>query len=403
MNKNIIGSSVLVKNLLRFFPHPWIWRKMAGLESAKTIRRLFPALSGNGRGGKIRQLSIRITDLCNLRCETCGQWGNKGYLLNGDIKSFKKNEMTTDRYSFLIDDLVEHGHSPLVYFWGGEPMLYNGTIDLIRKCTAKKLPCSIATNGTKIATHADAFAEIPLFLLQISIDGPSPEIHNKIRPSISGEDNFAEILSGLEKMQAARRRSSGGLPLIVSLTTISKHNESHLLDIYEKFQDKVDLFVFYLSWWIDNQTAGKHSDDFNDRFGFRPSMHESWISDIKPENYLEMELQLTEIRRRSLAFDQADCIIMPPLSTAEDLRKYYTEHSCRFGFDRCVSIFNSAEIDSNGDMSPCRDYRDFVVGNLKENTIDELWNSDKYVDYRKNIAVKGLMPACSRCCGLMGY
>jgi radical SAM protein with 4Fe4S-binding SPASM domain len=94
---------------------------------------------------------------------------------------------------------------------------------------------------------------------------------------------------------------------------------------------------------------------------------------------------------------------MPPLTDPNDLKTYYTDHDCRFGFDRCVSIFSAVEINSNGDMSPCRDYHDFVIGNVKENTITELWNSEPYKHFRKSITEQGLMPVCTRCCGLMGY
>ena len=40
--------------------------------------------AGRWWGGRIRQLSIRITDRCNLRCHTCGQWGDQGYLRGRD-------------------------------------------------------------------------------------------------------------------------------------------------------------------------------------------------------------------------------------------------------------------------------------------------------------------------------
>jgi radical SAM protein with 4Fe4S-binding SPASM domain len=60
-------------------------------------------------------------------------------------------------------------------------------------------------------------------------------------------------------------------------------------------------------------------------------------------------------------------------------------------------------VDSNGDLSPCRDYHDYVVGNIKTHTITELWNSERYKAFRRSVATEGLMPVCSRCCGLMGY
>ena len=61
------------------------------------------------------------------------------------------------------------------------------------------------------------------------------------------------------------------------------------------------------------------------------------------------------------------------------------------------------EVNSNGDLSPCRDYHDYVVCNLKEATITELWNSPAYRKFRHSLDTEGLMPVCSRCCGLMGY
>jgi radical SAM protein with 4Fe4S-binding SPASM domain len=61
------------------------------------------------------------------------------------------------------------------------------------------------------------------------------------------------------------------------------------------------------------------------------------------------------------------------------------------------------EVNSNGDVSPCRDYHDYVVGNVKETTLSRLWNAEPYRRFRISLAREGLMPACSRCCGLMGY
>ena len=74
-----------------------------------------------------------------------------------------------------------------------------------------------------------------------------------------------------------------------------------------------------------------------------------------------------------------------------------------FGYNQCISIFQAVEVNSNGDMSPCRDYHDYVVGNIKDATITQLWNGPAYQKFRHSLATDGLMPVCSRCCGLMGY
>lgn len=53
--------------------------KLVGLQSDKWLFPMYQALKEPGWGGKIRQVSIRITDLCNLRCVMCGQWGRAAF------------------------------------------------------------------------------------------------------------------------------------------------------------------------------------------------------------------------------------------------------------------------------------------------------------------------------------
>ena len=101
-----------------------------------------------------------------------------------------------------------------------------------------------------------------MFLLQISIDGPDAALHNQARPGVGGADNFADIQAGLAAVRRERQVQGRSLPLIASLTTISRNNYRHLVDIYDAFRDKVDLFVFYLSWWIDAERVQAHEAGF---------------------------------------------------------------------------------------------------------------------------------------------
>ncbi len=387
----------------RFVPYPWIFTKLCALQLEKNFFNQFYPNSKNGKAKRIRQLSFRITDRCNLRCRTCGQWGDSGYLKNKDLKELVQNEVAPERYIDVLKDLVRHGHRPLIYFWGGEPMLYPGILDIIDSATRLGLPVSIATNGTNIETAAKRFVDIPLFLLQVSIDGHNAELQNRLRPAANGRGVFDRIVAGLDAVGSARRESGKRLPMITSLTVVSKENANHLVDIYETFQNQVDLFVFYLSWWITPERAKAHDLDFSNRFGYMPKMHRGWIGEWQPDDYEGLASQLRQLQSRSRSFSATPVTIIPSIPDAEELRTYYTDHAACFGFDQCISIYQSAEVDSNGDMSPCRDYRDYIVGNIKEHSIDELWNSSSYRAFRKSLSSEGLMPVCSRCCGLMGY
>jgi MoaA/NifB/PqqE/SkfB family radical SAM enzyme len=74
--------------------------------------------------------------------------------------------------------------------------------------------------------------------------------------------------------------------------------------------------------------------------------------------------------------------IIPPITGLENLKAYYNNHQATFGYNQCVSIYQVVEVNSNGDVSPCRDYHDYVVGNVREHTVSELWNSERYVAFQ---------------------
>lgn len=315
----------------------------------------------------------------------------------------KRQEVSVDRYREVLDDLVANGHKPQVYFWGGEPLMYSGITELVEHATKLGLPASIATNGTLLHQFAEELVNIPLYLLQVSIDGHCAEMHNRIRRSVSGDDCYQKAVDGIMAVRTAREQAGKDLPLIASLTTISKDNHANLVDIYHSMADKVDFLVFYPSWWIDEESCDAHSKDYERRFGVAPQLHRGWVGGWKPDDYATLDKQLSELRRLGMRPGKPAVIILPDIGGVDSLHSYYTDHSETFGYERCMSIHQVVEINSNGDMSPCRDYHDYVVGSIKDATITELWSSERFAEFRKSMSKDGLMPVCSRCCGLMGY
>jgi radical SAM protein with 4Fe4S-binding SPASM domain len=369
-------------------------------EAVRRLRTLWPRGS-SGRAGRIRQCSIKITDLCNLRCHTCGQWGDQGYLLDVPLPALRERELPPERWIDQFRDLARNGHRPNIYFWGGEPMLYTGIVDLIEEAARLGMPPSIATNGTHLEREAERLVRAPMFLVQVSIDGPEAKPHNACRPGADPRhDNFTTAERGLAALQGARRRARPRLPLLATLTTISRRNVGRLVEIYESFRERVDLLVFYLGWWIDQAALERHGADFAARFGSEPRTAGGWLGGWRPDDFAGLAAELAQLRHRSR--HGPPVIVVPNVSGVDEIRTYYTDHAALLGFSRCVALYSAVEVLPNGDVSPCRDYSDYIVGNVRQQSLHELWGSERFAVFRKSLATRGLMPVCARCCGLMG-
>ncbi len=357
----------------------------------------------HGRGDAVQLVSLRITDMCNLRCHSCGQWGDNGYLLGSSLKELKQREVPVETYKRLVDQIVDAGWSPLWYIWGGEPMLYPGLIELLYYIKERGMPISLVTNATNVARRADDILDT-CKILYVSVDGPNADIHNTQRPGVTENyDNFKDVKTALETISEEKKRRNQKFPYVVPLSCITQYNIDEVVDLYGFTSQYADTQIFYLTWWIDSQSAQEHSMDFERRFGFKPQTHFGWIGTWKDFDHGVILDKFEEMENISRTQGRCPPMMMPKLNTRDDINRYYTNHGDSFGYNQCVSIFMTLEIDSNGDVSLCRDYHDYIIGNIKTDAVTDIWNNEAAVKFRHSISTEGIMPVCRRCCGLMGY
>lgn len=369
----------------------------------ETFSLRHPRGAPHGKGDRVHLVGLRITDLCNLRCHSCGQWGDSGYLLDIPHKKLKANEVPVSVYKKMVDDIAAAGWSPIWYIWGGEPMLYPDLFELLYYIRERGMTVSLVTNGTNVAKHADVILDT-CNILHLSLDGHNAEIHNKQRPGVSAShDNFQAVFEALEAINAGKRERHQTFPYIVPLSCITSYNFGALRELYEFSSQYADAHIFYLTWWIDLDSARAHGQDFERRFGCQPATHLGWIGSWKEFDHAAIYDKVSELKEIYRQNRTCPPIILPDLKSPEDYVRYYTDHTATFGYEQCVSIYMTLELDSNGDVSLCRDYHDFTLGNIKDQSIIDLWNNEKAMQFRSSISREGIMPACRRCCGLMGF
>ena len=87
---------------------------------------------------------------------------------------------------------------------------------------------------------------------------------------------------------------------------------------------------------------------------------------------------------------------MTPDLSLKEIKNWY---SSNFKSNRkCMFIYRGTFIYPNGDVVPCESIK-YTMGNINQQPFKEIWNSKKYMKFRK-VLKKGLLPACTRCCKL---
>jgi radical SAM protein with 4Fe4S-binding SPASM domain len=215
-------------------------------------------------------------------------------------------------------------------------------------------------------------------------------------------DNFEKTMAVIDKVAAIKRRKNLRFPLVIPITVISNTNYMHLADIHRLVLDTTQLHPYYYGWFITEKDAELHEKVFEERFGSVPHHHRGYLkscfNDVDPA---ETARQIRQIRAVSIGKGSVPQFF-PDIESEADIRRYYNDHSWHCGYPNCESIYFIAEISPDGRVTPCRDYQDYTAGNINTQSFYDIWNGEAFKKFRREMK-KGLMPVCTRCCGLQGF
>jgi MoaA/NifB/PqqE/SkfB family radical SAM enzyme len=330
-------------------------------------------------------VSFTITNACNLRCQMCGQWSEEGYMRSRSARL--KQELGLGDWRRMADELAAHDmHSVLLR--GGEVFLFPEIIPLLEYIRRKDIFVSIDTNGTQLGRFAADLARIGNMHLTVSIDGPEA-IHDSVRAT---EGCFRRIREGLEKLREEEKKTGNILSKSITFT-ISPYSYSSLgkmPDIAKSLGIKTICIVPY--YYVPQAAGLKYEKELREHFGCEVF---SWRGFHHEESGVDVELFLRELRTyRATLVGIED---YPYLRMSEEeYRMWFSDAATPAGPLPCANVEKLIDIQPSGEANFCVDFPDYSIGNVRESTIAELWNSqraEKFRDYRR----KQPLAVCHRC------
>jgi MoaA/NifB/PqqE/SkfB family radical SAM enzyme len=132
----------------------------------------------------------QLTNRCSARCITCCEE-------SGPDRAWR-DELTSDEALQIAHGVAEFG-IPYVAFGGGEPLGVPHCWTIFEHLAAAGVALKLETDGSRIdAAAADRLAELAVQCVQISVDGATPAVHNRVRPGSS----FAAAIAAIERVAA---------------------------------------------------------------------------------------------------------------------------------------------------------------------------------------------------------
>jgi MoaA/NifB/PqqE/SkfB family radical SAM enzyme len=163
---------------------------------------------------ELRLVAWETTRNCNLACVHCRASATMGP---------HKGELGTGEALRLLDQISEVG-KPIIILTGGEPLLRSDIFDITRYGADLGMRMVMALNGTLITEKvAQELVDAGIQRISVSLDGSSPETHDRFRQV---EGAFEGTLRGIDLLKKV------GMEFQIN-TTITKTNLDQIPKIQE--------------------------------------------------------------------------------------------------------------------------------------------------------------------------
>lgn len=361
------------------------------ITSLSEVLQFYPSyVFGRGKAKPPKLISIEATYLCNCRCKMCPLYGTQtsdGKMLLEKIKNEK--ELTLDEYKAIFKEISNNGVKN-IRFTGGEPFMRKNMLDIVKLAKDFGIETTFITNGALITKEiAKRLVDLEVKSICFSLDG-CEHVHNKIR----GPDIFGLLMAAIDYINDEKQRRNKDNPTLSFTCTVCRLNEDTFSDVVKISKDKnICLWIYpvYSSTEIkDRLTKDSFPEEQFIKLGNLILLDS--ISKVNIDTFYNETRQALSIAKK---LNWSFSIV---LKKKEDIIKWFNEDDYFF-VNKCFSPWYETRISPYGLVYPC--YIGIPMGNIRHNSLMDIWNGRKYIEFRKKLKANNIFPFCSKCCRLL--
>lgn len=345
---------------------------------------LISYIIGTGRASSPVTLTWDITYMCNLRCKMCFYWNEA--ILNETLKKLRNGpkELSLDLIKEIIVPKLKRAGINKIKITGGEPFLKKEFERILSLLASANISVTLLSNLTLIDERkAKKIVDEHLVRNFItSIDGPQ-EVNDIIR----GKGSFEATTQGIEYLNLAKKNARMNQPKITVNCVITSYNQNKLSDVIKiaKELDVKNVSFQFMEWQPESllQTLG-----------------ENWaIPVVRDMRKVDSTVIMNQVEKSlSLGKKFGIRVNFFPLKHpfSKNQVKHWYQNPDFAVTNKCFYVWNQTRMDPYGNIYPCM-YINNPCGNLVDEMIPDIWNTDAYIHLRKELQKK-LFPICNKCC-----
>lgn len=324
-----------------------------------------------------RNVTLELTYRCNLTCDFCYLRVEEEKL---GRKIARKDELTFEEIAATLRKLPRRSN---VTFVGGEVTIKDRFWDLV-ELAARRHRVTIGTNAVLFTPQiCDRIVTAGVRNVGTSLDGPE-DVHDAIR----GRGTFQKTCTNIRRILEGRRRLARDYPRVNMNCVMIPENLARLPDLIDVASDlRLDSCSFQVLDPSLSRSGINLRDDIVES--------EPWASQLPAvdRHLFAASLETLEARARAkgVAFNYV------PFRTKEEVLDFYAG-VFRYDDYCCTVPWTTTRISPTGDVFPCLNFR---IGNIRQASLNALWNHDRYRHFRDGMTKRGLYQSCAGCCKMV--
>lgn len=316
------------------------------------------------------ELYLEVTNRCNLRCRTCPQFFGMAE---------PSADLTLESFRAVIDQVPRI--TRVVLHGIGEPLLNPHLPQMVRELKLRGAYVLFNSNGLLVRGRWPArLVESGLDELRISIDAGSPETYRSVR----GADGFARIFANLRLLAAAKEERRRGTPRVSLWMTGLQENVGELPALVRRAAE-AGIGEVYLQRLVFSERGLARADQ--SLYGHARAANTAAIAEAET-----LAAQLGVALRGS-----------GEVQPAEQIAGSDGPNAPRRA---CMRPWKLMYVTANGQVLPCcvapftsAPYASIVLGHTARQSLAEIWNGERYQQWRTALLSEDQPPAACLGCG----